>query len=361
MKIALLAAASSIHAIRWANGLSLAGHEVHLISQHKMTGKLSDAVIVHQLPFSGMAGYYLNAIHVRSLIKKIHPDILNAHYASGYGTSARWTGFHPYVLSVWGSDVYDFPYKSGFHKKLIQKNLKAADSIASTSKCMAEQTREVMQENAEIAITPFGVEMDKFSTKRESRRDCITIGTVKTLAPKYGIDTLIRAFALAKQKLIKTDPEINLELMIVGDGPQRSELEGLATNLNLLDSVHFIGFVPHHDVPGYLTQFDIFVALSRFESFGVAVVEAGAASLPVVVSDVGGLPEVTDEGVTGFIVKKDDPQDAAQRLVYLCQDRKLREQMGEAGFQHVLQRYNWPVCIQKMLDVYKNAIEKAHI
>jgi len=359
VKIVLLAAASSIHAIRWANGLSAMGHKVHLVSQHRLTDELSERVVVHSLPFKGMSGYYLNALIVRKIVNRIKPDILNVHYASGYGTTARLVRFHPYVLSVWGSDVYDFPYKSGLHKKLIQKNLKAADSIASTSVCMAEQTKMFLHEHEEIYITPFGVDIDNFAVERERHAAKVTIGTVKTLAPKYGIDTLIRAFGIARKKLEAYGTRINLQ--IVGDGPQRTELERLTVSLDLQENVEFVGSVQHKEVPNRLRGFDVFVALSRLdsESFGVAIVEASAASLPVLVSDVGGLPEVTRDGVTGFVVKKDDPQGAADKLVELCQNNRLREQMGKAGYQFVSERYSWQVCIENMLDVYKNAIHKA--
>lgn len=361
MKIAMLASGASIHTVQWLNGLSEAGHYVHLITQHSPSDQISDLVSIHKMPFVGMPGYYLNRYFVKKILEKIEPDILNAHYASGYGTTARLVGFHPYVLSVWGSDVYDFPYKSGFHKKLIQKNLKASDSIASTSVCMAGQTRELMQEDVDIAITPFGVNIDNFAVKRTHHNPYITIGTVKTLASKYGIDTLIQAFAIVRKKLNEYGTEIDVNLKIVGDGPQRRELESMTASLGLHGSVQFVGSVPHNEVPNILREIDIFVALSRYESFGVAVIEAGAASLPVVVSDVGGLPEVTLDGVTGFLVNKDDPQDAAEKLVYLCQNDVHREQMGEAGYLHVSDRYNWPICIKNMLDAYENAIDKARV
>lgn len=361
MKIALLASGASIHTVRWLNGLSEAGHDVHLITQHSPSSHISDSVSVNELPFGGMPGYYLNWSSVKKILNKIQPDILNAHYASGYGTTARLTGFHPYVLSVWGSDVYDFPGKSWLHNQLIQKNLRAADHLASTSICMAEQTRTIMRENAEIAITPFGVELDKFLLKRNDKRAQITIGTVKALAPKYGIDTLIEAFALVRQKLRECSFVTDTRLKIVGEGPQRGEIESLVSHLNLSGCVQLTGSVAHEEVPDILEEMDIFIALSREESFGVAVIEAGAASLPVVVSDVGGLPEVTIDGVTGFVVKKDDPQDAADKLVSLCKNHELRARMGKAGYKHVSDHYDWSVCLENMVDVYKNAIKRAKI
>lgn len=360
MKIVLLSAASSIHTIRWAKGLASAGHEVHLISQHPLEHTINNAVTFHMLPYSGLKGYYLNTFALKSLLRKIQPDILNAHYASGYGTLARHVGFHPYLLSVWGSDVYDFPAKSLFHERLIKKNLKAADSLASTSHCMAERTREVMGRNVEIAVTPFGVEIEKFLSKEETGPHEIIIGTVKTLAAIYGIDNLVEAFALAQKHLLTIQPELRLRLRIVGGGPQLEELKTLANTLKVSEHIDFLGPVSHQEVPVLLSKMDVFVALSKMESFGVAVIEAGAAGLPVIVSDAGGLSEVTVDGVTGFIVKRNDNKAAAKMIIKLCQSDDLRQKMGRAGNKHVTQHYAWPNCIQIMLNLYLETIQKAH-
>jgi glycosyltransferase involved in cell wall biosynthesis len=96
---------------------------------------------------------------------------------------------------------------------------------------------------------------------------------------------------------------------------------------------------------------DIYVALSRQESFGVAVIEAGAAGRPVVVSNVGGLPEVVRDGETGFIVPPNDPDAAADALERLVRDQLLRRQMGEAGAQHVAKNYSWDASVQTMIKV----------
>src|SRR5690554_3943342 len=187
MKIALISGASSIHTIRWANGLAEAGHEVHVITQHEACDPFLPQVKVHSFPFRGVLGYFLIAPKVRKLLHKINPDVVNAHYASGYATTARLAAVRPFVLSVWGSDVYDFPYKSPLHKWLVRKNLLAADVVASTSYCMAGQTRSVAPELKEILITPFGVDMQAYANAEmlAANNERLVIGTVKSMAKKY--------------------------------------------------------------------------------------------------------------------------------------------------------------------------------
>src|SRR5699024_1434134 len=118
----------------------------------------------------------------------VNPDSLRV-----YSTSARLANSLAFVLSVWGSDVYDFPYKSPIHKWLVRKNLLAADIVASTSHCMAAQTRSLAPGLEEIPITPFGVDMTAYENISPVSTDNknIVIGTVKVMADKYGIDTLI--------------------------------------------------------------------------------------------------------------------------------------------------------------------------
>jgi glycosyltransferase involved in cell wall biosynthesis len=367
MKIALISGANSIHTIRWANGLSGAGHEVHVISQHPAVEHFDQEVTVHEFPFRGVLGYFLIVPAVRKLLHAIKPDIVNAHYASGYGTTARLVGYSPWVLSVWGSDVYDFPFKSPLHKWLVQKNIKSANRVASTSHCMAVQTCTLAGSLSEIAITPFGVEMSAFpnvvpEVAKVPRK--LTIGTVKTMNPKYGIDTLINAFAIlvARLAMLENDIRPDIKLRLVGGGDQTAELKALAEQLGISDKVAFIGQVPHAQVPHELSKLDIYVALSRLdsESFGVAILEAGAAALPVVVSDAGGLPEVTVDGVTGIVVPRDDPSAAAGALERLVLDADLTSNMGLAGRAHVSKNYSWPSSIKTMLDVYEQTIQ-AHI
>ncbi|CAK7004404.1 MAG: D-inositol-3-phosphate glycosyltransferase [Kerstersia gyiorum] len=368
MKIVLISGASTIHTVRWANGLSAAGHIVHVISQHPIVEPFSKAVKVHLFPYRGALGYYLMAPGVRKIIKNINPDIVNAHYASGYGTTARLVDFHPYVLSVWGADVYDFPEKGFFYKKLLKKNLVAADQIASTSHCMARQTEKYINPLQPIEITPFGVDISRFDIVDKERKESsvtnLVIGTVKTMAPKYGIDILLNAFALLKSELRKERHPFAelLVLRLVGGGAQLEQLKVLASDLGIAEAVIFVGKVAHSDVPIELAKLDIYVALSRLdsESFGVAIIEAGAAGLPVVVSNVGGLPEVVIQDRTGLVVPKEDPVAAMHAIRRLLDDPELRVTMGKNAINHVSNSYNWDDSVKKMLSLYEAVINRCH-
>lgn len=356
MKVAILGAAHSVHTQRWVEGLCERGHQVSLISQHIETSwTRSGAFSYHLLPWRSGLGYIGNARALRAVLKSIRPDILNTHYAGGYGLLSRLSSYCPTLLSVYGADVYDVPEKSPIHKNIITKNLLAPTRLASTSKCMEGRVRELVPNYAkDIYITPFGVDIEKFRPTGSTLRGkggTVTIGTVKALDFKYGIDILLRSFRL----LMDRRPGDNLRLVIVGGGPLEAKLKSQAMALGLTPHVNFIGPVPHAEVPRWLNSFDIYVAASRLdsESFGVSVIEASACQLPVVVTDVGGLPEVVRDGLTGFVIPKDNPVALADRLFALIDDPAGRERLGLNGRSHVCSNYEWGHCLDVMESSYR--------
>jgi len=363
VKLAFLAARSSIHTIRWVNALANRGHEVHLLSIQKGGDALDERVQVHYLPVAAPVGYYLNIWTVKRLLISIKPDILHVHYASGYGTLARLVGFEPTLLSVWGSDVFDFPYQNKFNERILQKNLKAATQIASTSWVMKQQTEKFVHPRLPIEVTPFGVDINKFK-KMDIGKDSneIVIGMVKRLEEKYGPRYLIQGTAILLDRLKDSghyDVLNAIRLLIVGDGSQFSEMKELVKKLNLYSITRFTGAIPHDEVPKYLNQMDIFCAPSTLdsESFGVAVVEASACELPVIVTNVGGLPEVVKDGETGYIVDPKNPEQIAGKLYELVLDPNKRAKFGQQGRAFVKAHYDWDQNVSQMEQVYKNLIE----
>lgn len=350
LKIALLAPANSTHTIRWANGLNKKGLKVIVISAHsKDTSNIEfdKNVTLHILNYKAPLGYVLGVYELRKILKDFQPDLLNAHYATGYGLLANLSGFKPLLLSVWGSDIFNFPKKSFLHKWLLKNNLKNATAIASTSYVMADEVKKIYPHN-KIFITPFGIDTSLFFPQNNnSNSDCLVIGTVKTLSHIYGIEYLIKAFALC---LAKTTIPIKLE--ITGSGKDLPKLIKLCENLKITDKVVFNGFIAHNKIPDILNKIDIFVALSLEESFGVAVLEANACGKPVVVSNAPGLSEVVIDGVTGFIVPKEDYKSSADAIMKLVQDHTLRYNMGRNALTNVLEHYTWEKSIDLMVSSY---------
>jgi len=364
MKIAMLANANVGHTIRWANALAGRGLELHLLTCHAAHADLLPQVRVHRLLVPARLGYFLNAPQVRRLLERLRPDLLHTHYATGYGTLARLCGYRPLLLSVWGSDVYRTPDASAWKRRQVVRNLAAADWVCSTSEAMAERTRGLCPAIHNLSVTPFGVETDRFLPRRVQPDDgTLIIGTVKKLAAMYGIDVLIQGFAQCRRRLIQERHPIagRLRLRIVGGGPEHAVFRRLAHQEGIGDVTEFVGPVAHQRVPEELNKLDIYVAVSRQESFGVAVIEASSCGVPVVVSDVGGLPEVVVDGVTGFIVPSGNPASLAAALVRLVIDPALRCRLGDGGREFVLDQYRWEESVDRMLAVYQSLLSSRRV
>jgi len=358
MKIAVLAVSTNIHTVRWVNGIAERGIDVVLMTQQRpRASDFHPSVTISLLPFRGLFAYALNAPMLRVLFDRSGADLLHVQYAGGYGVMSFLSGIRRRLVSVWGGDVYVVPHRSRLHRLFIVAALQSALRITSTSRVMAQQVRR-LGVTRPIDVIPFGVDTGLFqpAPQTDSGRRLV-VGTVKTLQPKYGIDTLIRGFvaALADPAFARLDPV----LRIAGAGSARAQYEALAEAIGR-DKVRFEGHVEHAQVPELLRTFDIYVAVSRedSESFGVAVIEASACGVPVIVSDVGGLPEVVDDGKSGLIIPRDAPMCLARALTQLAADPALRRRLGSAGRQKVMREYEWAHCVDQMIATYAEVIDE---
>lgn len=363
MKVLLVADARSVHTRRWAVSLKGAGVDIVLYSLYDSPDDFFSENGIRLYTFSlftykkargagrvsGMLMNHYNAVvDLKSVISSEHPDVLHAHYATSFGLVAALSGFHPFVLSVWGSDVYEFPYLSRINAVALKFILRKADRILSTSEVMAVQTSRFTSKD--IGVIPFGVDTELFRPCYTGNDSTFLIGNVKTLSPKYGIDVLIEAFKKVKDR----NPGRNIELMIVGDGPCRHEYEELAERLGVRKDITFAGFVPNSGLPSYYNSFSVDVSLSRSESFGVVAVEAMSCGCPVVVSDADGFKEVVKDSITGYIVPRDNPQAAADAIQKFLDNPQLREKIGNEGRKRVTELYDWNKCVSRMVKVYRN-------
>jgi glycosyltransferase involved in cell wall biosynthesis len=149
------------------------------------------------------------------------------------------------------------------------------------------------------------------------------VGYVGRLAPEKGVDTLIRSLPT----VFRACPDAHV--VIVGDGPERRALEGLAESLDVTDHVRWMG--EQADASLLMTAMQVIAAPSRTENFSLTIAEAMAAARPVVACDVGGIAEMVTDGVTGFLIPSEDTSLMAQRIIGILADPSRAEAMGVAG------------------------------
>jgi glycosyltransferase involved in cell wall biosynthesis len=174
----------------------------------------------------------------------------------------------------------------------------------------------------------------------------------RQLFPRKGIRFLIEAVAKLKPKY----PDINL--VIAGDGFERPALEELAQTLGIGGKTKFLGWVANKELPQYFRSCAVSVIPSLEEGFGIPAAEAMGCEKPVVATDAGGLPEVVENGVTGFVVPKGDAEALANAIDRLLADDGLRRQMGEAGRARALGRFDWDLSVRSFEAVYASVLNK---
>ncbi|MCU0432730.1 MAG: glycosyltransferase [Bacteroidia bacterium] len=369
MRLLLLADADSAHTRKWATALAAQGIAVGIFSLRKSTAgwagahkgiTIFDAHGLGDETFTGSAAgkwVYLKMLFpLRRVLGQFRPHIVHAHYATSYGLLGRLCGFHPFVLSAWGSDVMNFPQRNFLNRFLLRGNLRAADVVLATSPTISRYIKEVVPRDVEI--TPFGIDTVAFCRQPVTRifgDDCIVIGAVKALEKVYRHDSLLNAFAA----LHKANPGLPLRLLLVGDGTQRDALEQQAHTLGIAHLTKFAGRVQFADVPQWHNQLDIFVNISEYESFGVSVLEAMACEVPVIVTDTGGLAELVEQGREGYRVPLQGHNELVERLRQLATNAGLRRQLGNQGRQTVLRSYTWQNNLQQMLAIYKRLAPQA--
>lgn len=347
-KILLLASGRSIHATKWANALAHGGLQVTFFTAHELSYPLNEKVKVVFAGKRGRGSYLLALLKLRGLVKKLSPDIVHSHSAGGYGFLSAFSGAEKRVVSLYGYEIYRYEKKRFLRNRLLKKTLFSADMVLSTSSAMADETLRLFPGLERPLITPFGVDLELFQKRSRQREDVFRIGSVRALKKIYGLDVLIKAFDLLMQR---TEKE-NIELHIAGTGPEAGSLRSMRDKSPFAAKIFFHGNVSHARVPAFLDKLDVFVAPSRSESFGVAVVEACAMELPVVVTRTGGLPEVVDDGRTGLVVPPEDSLALSEALLRLLSDEAYRATLGSAGRVKVMREYAWDKNVENMLKLY---------
>ncbi|MBL7921767.1 MAG: glycosyltransferase family 4 protein [Bacteroidia bacterium] len=361
MKVLLLSDTYSEHTEKWALGLANSGIKVGLFSFNKASYSwyVHDNITVFFEPDNKInadttltkIAYIKYVAILKKIIRHFEPDILHAHYATSYGFVGALTGFHPFVISSWGSDVMKFPNKNFVAKSILKFNFKKANLLCATSFTIEEYIHQVIDKP--VSVIPFGINIDEFKPKKVKslfNDNDIVLGSIKPLEGLYNIDILIKSYAKLS---LKFD---NLKLLIIGEGTEDKNLKELCKELGIFEKVTFTGRVAFKEISNYYNMLDVLVNISEYESFGVSVVEAMACEVPVIVSNVGGLKEVVKDESVGLKVNIGDVDDTARAIERLITDKELYERVAVNGRKHVIEKYNWKNNLQQMINEYSKLL-----
>ncbi len=350
MRVVYLADAPYIHTRRWVEHFAAAGWDAQVISFRpaEIAGATVHYIEGHER--FGKLRYLLQARRVRALVRELRPDLLHALHLTSYGFLAGCSGFQPSIVSVWGTDVLEAPHLTPMHRWITRYALAHAGTVTATGARLAEATLPYMPAGKRVIVVPYGVDLAQFCPQPREERTPVVTGAVSRLSPEKGFEHLLRAVAMLRER------NIDVTLVLGGEGPSRNALERLASELRITSRVRFLGDLAHEDVPAALQGMDIFAMPSTWEGFGVSAVEASAMELPVVASNIHGIPDVVVNGETGILVPAREPAALADALERLARDAALRRTMGTAGRAFVSAHYRWEDNAAQMEELYARAV-----
>ena len=293
------------------------------------------------------------------LIKKEKIDVVHAHWVLPQGFLAylcKKMFKIPYIATAHAGDI--FPLKSSFFRFFSALAVKNSDFCTANSSYTKKEMKAISM-GKDVKIIPMGVDLGEFSQKNKNtglrkkfgiKKEFIL--SVGRLAEKKGIKYLI----MAMERVAKKFPEA--KLIIVGDGPERSNLEVLAKNLGLGKNIIFAGKISNRELPEFYATADLFVGPSIVtesgdtEGLGVVFLEALASGTCVIGSNVGGIPDIIEHNKAGILVRQKDAKQLSAAIIKLLLNEKLRKRLALNGQRKVKDLYSWDLIGSKFNELF---------
>lgn len=348
--------------------LAARGHSVHFISYALPTRlcKLDDRTQFHQVdlfdyPLFEFPPYDLAlASKILEVAEAQKLDVLHMHYAIPHATAAylaremyKPTRYLPFVTTLHGTDITLVGSRKSF-LPITKFSIAQSDAVTAVSKYLADETCRTFGIGGVEPIPNFINANDYQRRDNQALRMSLApkgeklLIHVSNFRPVKRIDDCIHTLA----KIKASAKDLPVRLVMCGDGPKREGAEKLAQEYGLADDVLFVGQVPN--IADYLSVADLLLVPSETESFGLAALEALACEVPVIVTRVGGLPEVVRNGENGYLVNLGDIQTMAERAIEILSDEKKQRQMGRQGRAWAIEQFN----TEKVIPQYENLYER---
>jgi Glycosyltransferase len=346
------------HLLRWSLYFAKHGYRTHVIT---FNDKLVDdygPVDVHviQKRFHG-GGFIARALNIlpilfktKQLLNRIKPDIIHGQDAGGNSWIAALTGFHPFIVTPWGSDILIHPRSSTVTRILTRFALQKADLIV----CDGENTKEEIRKSGipsyKIKLFTFGVDVEKFKPLPGGKNpdgSKIVIST-RFLTEVHNLEALIMAIPTVIEEFPK------VKFVLIGDGDKKESLEKLSGELGIADFVEFAGRVTEKEMVSRFQAADVYVSTSLSESgLAASTAEAMACELPVVNTDTGDIRLWIKDGEGGFVVPVKEPAVLAHKIIYLLKNSAVRTAFGKRHRTIIEEKNNYYCEMDKIANIYK--------
>lgn len=365
---------SGVLATELGIALSQKGHNIHFISYRqpvRLETEFHSNINFHEVrprnyPLFEFPPYELTLISkIIEVVKFEKLDVLHVHYAIPHAFSAynakeilASEGIHiPVVTTLHGTDV-TLVGKDRYLEPVVSYSINQSDAITAVSHFLKKETLEHFDVKKEIQVIYNFVDLQKFQKKSfDHFKNSIApngepiITHTSNFRSLKRVDDALKVFAKVRQ----TTPA---KFLLIGDGPERSNMEDLCRRLDLCDDIRFLGKV--NSVEDILSISDVFILPSQTESFGLAALEAMACQCPVISTNVGGLPEVNIDGQTGFLAEVGDIDAMAERTIEILSNDDLRKDLRAAAYKQA-QRFDLQNILPEYESLYESLVERVEV
>lgn len=361
---------SGVIATELGKELALRGHEVHFIS-YALPFRLShyiENILFHEVEISNypLFEFPLYSLSLASKMAEVAEfeklDLLHVHYAIPHATSAylakemlRKTMDLKIITTLHGTDITLVGLEPSF-LPLVKFSIEESDGVTAVSRFLKEKTITNYSCESDIQVIPNFVDTELFKPEVNGEfRNSLAPKGEKILVHTSNFRTVKRVTD-AIRVFEKVQKEIPSRLVLIGDGPDRSECERLTRQLELFDKVKFLG--KQDGLVEILSSSDLFLIPSQSESFGLAALEAMACGLPVISSSVGGLPELVRHNETGFIAEIGDVDRMAKYALELLTNDKKYMLFSENSRQRAVNKFDTKKVVPLYEEYYNKVLSK---
>jgi glycosyltransferase involved in cell wall biosynthesis len=300
---------------------------------------------------------------VKNVIRDARPDIVHSNFLTGCGYLGVFSGFHPHVVSLWGSDILVIPRHSLKNRILTKYTLSKADLITGNSEQILQEAVQLGADNRKIRKCRNPVRLDVFrpDLNTDSLRQNLNIENRKVILsnrafyPLYNLDIVVKAIPL----ILKERKDVVFVFANSGSGEEK--IKRLVRELKIEEAARFIGKIDNKEMAYYLCASNAFVSVPSSDSGPVSLYEAMACGIPPVVSNVSAVCERVKDGVNGYVVPVKDYISLSRAVLKILEGGDIINKFRERNFELVKREADYRTEMTKLKQYYLELIDKSFL
>jgi len=364
VRLCFISNPNSTHTRRWVDWFIKQGHQVCLIADDLLLYPWS-GLTIYRLPErlnTPVLRYLFWVIWTRHIVRDWEPDILHAHRVSSAGWLGSFTGYHPFVVTPWGSDLYQHPYRSWIVKRLAFFVLKQADMITADSEDLRQQAIRFGAVSDNTYLVQWGVDLNLFNPEGNTHLilnqlgigDAPVVLSPRGVNPVYNLDIIIKAIPRVRDAI----PDVVFVLRDYNtDQAYKQKLLKLIEVLGVARSVRWIERIePWEYVADLYRMADLVVSVPSSDGTPVSVLEAMACGIPVIVSDLASLREWIKPDENGLLIPVRDATALAEAIIQLLKNPKQQTQFRDLNLQLIREKADHQKEMAKVERLYSRLL-----